>query len=374
VQTIFYRGIHNFVDLGTVYIMRIVIVTDAWEPQINGVVTTLSHVAKTLEKEHDVLVVEPGLFKSIPLWPYYPEIKVAYDVLKVGRVMKDFKPDSIHIATEGPLGVVARNFCLRKKWSFTTSFHTKFPEYIRKRVPIPLNFSYEWFRRFHSAADTTLVTTESIKKELMARKFKNLITWTRGIDRKIFHPGQLIEDYFPKSDKKIKNLLFVGRVAEEKNIRSFCELSRLKQYQCWVVGDGPQRQELEEEYAGKVHFLGYKYGEVLAQHYAGADVCVFPSKTDTFGITIIESMACGTPVAGFPVPGPKDLVIEGVSGSVDEDLKVAVKNCLEIPRERVPDYTIYYTWEKCALIFEEHLVPLNSGKNVDKEILTLDDE
>ncbi len=352
--------------------MRIVIITDAWEPQTNGVVTTLKHLETQLSKEHEVLIIHPGLFKNVPLWPYYPEIKMTYDIFKVEKAIKQFKPESIHIATEGPLGVMSRNFCLRKKWSFTTSFHTKFPEYIRKRVPIPVTFSYEWFRRFHAAADLTLVTTESMKKELKDRKFKNLITWTRGIDREIFHAGQKIDKYFPTSNKKIKNLLYVGRVAEEKNIKEFCELSRMKQYQCWVVGDGPQRQKLEEEYAGKVHFLGYKYGEVLAHHYASADICVFPSLTDTFGITIIESMACGTPVAGFPVSGPKDLIIEGVSGSINEDLKIAVKNCLEIDRGRVPDYTIYYTWEKCASIFEEHLVPLKSRKIVEKEILKID--
>jgi glycosyltransferase involved in cell wall biosynthesis len=326
--------------------MRILIATDAWAPQINGVVRTLSSLADQLrERGAEVLVLSPEHFKTFPC-PSYPEIRLAMAwQTAVAKAIRDFDPDAIHIATEGPIGFQTRRFCLREKRSFTTSFHTRFPEYIRKRAPVPEGLTYTWLRRFHAPATACLVPTETMRRDLAGRGFANLVTWTRGVDRRLFRPAEPLALDLPRPI-----FMTVSRVAKEKNLEAFLDLdlpgSKL------VVGDGPQLAELIRRYP-RVHFAGAKTGETLARYYASGDVFVFPSKTDTFGIVLIEALACGLPVAAYPEPGPIDVLAGTGAGAISDDLLTACREALALSREDALRRSLHYTWEACADVFLE---------------------
>lgn len=342
--------------------MKIAIVTDAWRPQTNGVVKTLSTTAEGLRAlGHDVTFIEPNQFKTFPC-PTYPEIRLAW--LPYGRVaqlLEDFGPDAVHIATEGTLGAAARKWCLRRRFPFTTSYHTQFPEYVRARVPIPLAVSYAHLRRFHSAAARTMVATPAMQQLLESRGFKNIVRWTRGVDVSLFKPRDKRFLDFPRPIAT-----YVGRVAIEKNIEAFLKLdlpgTKL------VVGDGPARAELESKYPN-AKFVGFKYGEELASHVAASDVFVFPSRTDTFGLVMLEAMACGVPVAAYPVTGPIDVVTQGVTGDLNEDLRAAALAALKLDPNQCRAYALANTWETATRQFLSHLAPRAETARVTESVL-----
>ena len=332
--------------------MRILLVTDAWSPQINGVVRTWQRVIREVEaKGHEVEVISPDLFKTIPC-PTYPEIRLAmFPARALARRAEVFRPDAIHIATEGPLGQAARGYCLKKQLPFTTSYHTRFPEYFAARLPVPLAVGYWLMRRFHSASDAVLVATQTIRDDLEERGFPNVTQWSRGVDTDLFRPRN---DHALDLPRPI--YLYVGRVAVEKNIEAFLKLE-LGIGTKVVVGDGPQRAELESRYPNVV-FTGAKEGEELARHYALGNVFVFPSRTDTFGLVMLEALASGLPVAAYPVPGPLDVVNASGVGVLDEDLGYAVQRALAIPSERCRAHAMKYSWAVCAEQFLDNLQPL----------------
>lgn len=329
--------------------MRIAIVTDAWHPQTNGVVQTLNETVQHLTRfGHRVLVVHPGLFHTVAC-PTYPEIRLAWlPYRQVQRMLRDFDPNAVHIATEGTLGSAARRWCRRQGVPFTTSYHTQFPEYLRARAPIPLSMSYAHLRRFHGAAERTMVSTPSMQRQLEARGFANLTRWTRGVDTELFQPRSKAFLDWPRPIA-----MFVGRVAVEKNIEAFLTMpfsgSKV------VVGDGPARTGLAAAYPA-AHFVGYQRGEALASHMAAADVFVFPSLTDTFGLVMLESMACGVPVAAFPVTGPVDVVLRGVTGVLSENLAQATQDALQLDPAQCRAYALQNTWERAARQFLSNLV------------------
>ncbi|MBO0903860.1 glycosyltransferase family 4 protein [Jiella sonneratiae] len=326
---------------------RILIVTDAWHPQVNGVVRTLaSLVGELTDRGFDVRIVGPQQFRTIPC-PTYPEIRLALTGADgMARIMDQIRPDTVHIATEGPLGFAARRVCLRRGIGFTTSLHTRFPEYLRKRAPIPERLTYNVLRWFHNAASSCLVPTESMRRQLEPLGFANLVTWTRGIDRQIFRPVAPIALDLPRP-----LFLTVSRLAPEKNLEGFLDLplpgSKL------VVGDGPAMAGLVARYPA-VHFAGLQTGEALARYYSSADVFVFPSKTDTFGNVLIEALACGVPLAAFPEPGPLDVIADSGAGVISEDLAEACLGALAIDRETAFRRSLAYNWDACAEIFLDH--------------------
>lgn len=334
---------------------RILIVTDAWKPQVNGVVRTLNTVAEEMRAMgKTVEIVGPDRFWTVPM-PSYPEIRLAvFPGRKLARVIEAFQPDALHIATEGPLGLAARAYARRKKIAFTTAFHTRFAEYLYARTGMPLKLTYAWLRWFHGAGAGVMVATQSLREELTARGFKNVKAWSRGVDLDAFQPE-------PKEDWALPRPIFayVGRVAVEKNLRAFLDLklpgSKL------VVGDGPQRKTLEREYPD-VHFAGARHGKALAAAYAGADVFVFPSRTDTFGLVVLEALASGLPVAAYPVTGPKDILGEALTpvGALSEDLRAAAMAALNIDRIACRPYAETFSWTACAQKFMDNLVPTHS--------------
>lgn len=325
---------------------RYLIATDAWTPQVNGVVRTLTSLADELRgRGHEVLIVSPDDFRTVPM-PTYPEIRLSLaGAGRLKRIIEAFDPQSIHIATEGPIGLAARRATLSLGRSFTTSFHTRFPEYLRQRVPVPESLSYAFLRWFHGPAHACLVPTEAVRRELQARGFRNLVTWTRGVDAALFRPQ-------PPMDLRLPGPIFltVSRLAPEKNIEAFLALdlpgSKV------VVGDGPSSASLRRRFPD-AHFLGSRSGETLAHLYASADVFVFPSKTDTFGIVLIEALACGTPVAAYPEPGPLDVVAGTKAGCISNDLRVACLAALSLNRADAAERAAIFTWGACADIFLE---------------------
>ena len=338
--------------------MRILIATDAWEPQVNGVVRTLTRVVSELQEiGHTVEVIHPGQFKTFPL-PTYAEIKVAIGVYEpVQELFKAFEPEAIHIATEGPIGLAARRICVEWKLPFTTSYHTRFPEYVSARLPLPLAAGYAYMRWFHKPSGRMMVATPTMQKELSGHGFRNISAWSRGVDTDQFHPRREDEpDLFEGLARPV--FLYVGRVAVEKNIEAFLavDLPGTKV----VVGPGPQLDELRERYP-KVVFKGSKSGEELAAHYACADVFVFPSLTDTFGLVILEAMAAGTPVAAYPAPGPIDLIPGSGAGvlalTATEGLREACLQCLDLDRGRVRAFAETFSWRACAEDFVKNLQP-----------------
>ena len=334
---------------------RILIVSDAWTPQVNGVVRTLRTVAEEIRGMGLVVeVVGPDRFKTMPM-PSYPEIRLALRPGKeLARIIEEFQPDALHIATEGPLGMAARSYAKRRKLAFTTAFHTRFAEYLKARTGIPEFLTYAWLRRFHGAGAAVMVATQSLREELTARGFKHVRPWSRGVDLAAFHPE-------PKEDWDLPRPIFayVGRVAVEKNLKAFLELdlpgSKL------VVGDGPQRKALERDFPN-VHFAGARFGVELAAAYAGADVFVFPSRTDTFGLVVLEALASGLPVAAYPVTGPKDILGESPVpvGALDEDLRKACMAALDVDRANCRPFAETYSWRACAERFMDNLVPVRA--------------
>jgi 1,2-diacylglycerol 3-alpha-glucosyltransferase/glucuronosyltransferase len=328
--------------------MKIALVTDAWLPQTNGVVRTLSITAEQLRLAgHTVETLEPGLFRTVPC-PTYPEIRLAlWPGRELSRRLRALDPDAVHIATEGPLGLAARRWCLHHSLRFTTSYHTQFPEYVRARVPLPISWTYAHLRRFHGAAAHTLVATPSMMRQLESRGFSNLALWSRGVDTDVFQPrGKQFID-LPRPI-----WLYFGRLAVEKGIEDFLALdlpgSKL------VVGDGPATAELKRRY-GQAHYAGYRYGVELAQYVSSADVFVFPSRTDTFGLVLLEAMACGIPVAAYPVTGPRDVVVDGVTGALDVDLKSAALRALGISADACRSHALRYTWQAATQQFVHYL-------------------
>ncbi|HYE49682.1 MAG TPA: glycosyltransferase family 1 protein [Azospirillaceae bacterium] len=331
--------------------MRILIVTDAWFPQVNGVVRTLDTTRRELEAMgHAVEVIGPDRFRTVPL-PTYPGIRVALRPgPKLARLMDGAGPDAVHISTEGPLGFAARRYCLRRRIPFTTAYHTRFPEYVRDRAPVPLALGYAVVRRFHAPSAAVMVATPSIERELVRRGFRNVRHWSRGVDTELFRPR-------PKDFLDLPRPVFlsVGRVAVEKNLEAFLSLdlpgTKL------VVGDGPQLAELRRRFPDAV-FAGARHGEDLARHFAAADVFVFPSRTDTFGLVLLEAMASGLPAAAYPVPGPLDVVGGSDTGVLDEDLGRAALAALAIPAEACRAHALRYSWRAAAEQFLDNLRPL----------------
>jgi glycosyltransferase involved in cell wall biosynthesis len=334
--------------------MRIAIVSDAWRPQINGVVTTLGKTAEAAEQlGHTIEVISADGSPSIAC-PSYPEIRLA---IRPGRVVRErlrrFAPEMIHVATEGPLGLAARNHCVRSKLPFTTSYHTQFPDYAQARWRVPASWGYAYLRWFHRPAVRTLVGTETVRTNLQAWGFNHLVPWSRGVDTVLFRPDPqaraMAAIRWPRPI-----MLYSGRVAVEKNLEAFLRLqlpgTKL------IVGDGPARAALQSQYPDAV-FLGYRFGAELAWHMAAADVFVFPSRTDTFGIVMLESMACGVPVAAYPVQGPLDVVRNGVTGILDEDLATAVQRALRLESAQCRAFAQLQSWERCTRQFIGHLAP-----------------
>jgi glycosyltransferase involved in cell wall biosynthesis len=331
--------------------MRIAIVTDAWHPQINGVVKTLDTTARLLQTQgHHVEVVHPGLFKTFAC-PTYPEIRLAwFPAKRLSALLTDFAPQAIHLATEGPLGSAARKWCRRRQVPFTTSYHTQFPEYLRARAPIPLALSYAALRSFHNDAQLVMVATPTIEQRLRARGFRNIARWSRGVDLALFKPGSKALFPWPRPI-----WIYVGRLAVEKSVDRFLQLE-LPGTKV-VVGDGPARERLQALYP-TAQFVGYKFGAELAAHLAAADVFVFPSRTDTFGLVLLEAMACGVPVAAYPVAGPIDVVQPGVSGVLDQNLNYAARAALALKPEDCRAHALRYTWEAATDQFLKNLSPI----------------
>ncbi len=323
---------------------KILIVTDAWHPQVNGVVRTLSYLVKELKKEkHDVHLITPQEFLTLPC-PTYPEIRLSINAYpKIYDKIKKINANIVHIATEGPLGFFARRYCIKNNIKFTTSLHTKFAEYINERIHIPVSIGYSFLRYFHKPSNKILVTTENMKKELMNRNFKNLVVWTRGVNSNIFGKIKKAE-----ISKPAPIFIYVGRVAIEKNIKAFLDIDI--QGSKIVVGAGPQLDELKKKYKD-VLFTGMLEEKEVAAYLAASDVFVFPSKTDTFGIVIIEALAAGVPVAAYPVTGPLDILQNTKVDCLDLDLKTSILKALKIKKEDCKEVAKQYTWENCAKIF-----------------------
>lgn len=329
--------------------MKILIASDAWSPQVNGVVRTLKSILPELDTMgHTVTTLTPEMFATVPC-PFYPEIRLAFGAAKpAAMLIEQASPDAIHIVTEGPLGFAVRRWCLSRGFGFTTAYHTRFPEYLAARCAIPSRVTYGVLRRFHAPARGIMVATESMRAALSAKGFRNLRPWSRGVDPAKFDPSHRQEDI----GFKRPIFLSVGRVALEKNLPAFLDLdlpgSKL------VVGEGPQLERLRRRYPN-AHFLGRIENGALARLYASADVFVFPSRTDTFGLVLLEALASGLPVAAFPVPGPLDVIGNSDIGVLSEDLRAAALAALEIPRTVCRDHALRYTWRHCARQFVEQL-------------------
>ncbi len=343
--------------------MKLLIVTDAWHPQINGVVRALTEMgnqANAFGIEVDYLT--PDGFPSVAM-PSYAEIRLALATpSQVARRIEQILPDCIHIATEGPLGVLARRYCAKRGRKFTTSFHTRFPEYLSARLPVPSWPLAALMRRFHSTALATMVATQSIEDDLAAQGYKNLMRWSRGVDSDLYHPGKARRLSYARPI-----FLYAGRVAVEKNLEAFLSLelpgSKL------IAGDGPARAELEEKFPG-AYFLGAHRGEALAEIYASADAFVFPSVTDTFGVVLLEALASGVPVAAFPVAGPRDVIGSSKVGVLDRDLRRAATAALAIPRDQCRKYALQFSWRESARQFFDNVLLANGMGALRRELRT----
>lgn len=333
--------------------MRIAIVTDAWEPQVNGVVRTLQSVRRVLEAQgHKILVISPERFYSVPC-PTYPEIRLAMVRSRtIGDLLDDFSPHAVHLATEGPVCVAARRWCLRHDFPFTTAYHTQFPDYVEARSGVPAEWVWRYIRWFHAPAQSILASTPSIREALVAHGLTQVRHWGRGVDLDNFRPG--LEPHPAMAGLEGPVQLYVGRVAVEKNLEAFLASSHLGTKV--VVGDGPARASLTAKYP-EARFLGPMFGAELASAYAAADVFVFPSKTDTFGLVMIEALACGTPVAAYPVTGPVD-ILTPETGAMDENLDTAIAAALTRDRAACAAYGRSFTWEASAHQFLMALVPI----------------
>lgn len=323
--------------------MRILVASDAWHPQVNGVVRTYERLAVELAALGvEMTVLAPHEFRTLPC-PTYPEIRLALPGLtRLARRFRDIQPDAVHIATEGPIGWMARRYCKARGIRFTTSFHTRFPEYLAQRFSIPTAWTVSILRRFHNAGAGLMVATPSLGRELEGLGFERILPWTRGVDTTLFRPRNL--RLFGEGPV----YLYVGRIASEKNIEAFLDLDLPGRKV--VVGAGPKLDELRARYP-QTRFVGKKTGEALAECYASADVFVFPSRTDTFGIVLLEAMASGLPIAALPVCGPKDVVTPGVTGILSNDLRAAAIGALRLDRKQVAEKAAEYSWEYAARLF-----------------------
>jgi glycosyltransferase involved in cell wall biosynthesis len=328
-------------------LMRLLIATDAWHPQVNGVVRTLGSLAKSLRRQGVAVdFLTPEGFASLPV-PTYPGLRVALpNPVGIARRIEASAPNAIHVATEGPVGQLARRYCIKRGLPFTTSYTTRFPEYIRARFPIPERWSYSVLRRFHGAAQVTMVSTHSLMCELASRGFTNLGLWTRGVDTDLFHPERAIDLGLPRPI-----FVSVGRIAVEKNLEAFLALD-LPGTKV-VIGCGPQEVELRSRFP-EAWFLGKVEGTLLAAHLAAADVFVFPSKTDTFGIVQLEALASGVPIAAYPVTGPKDVIGDHPIGVLGEDLREACLGALRVSRDACRAFALDNTWDRSARQFLDH--------------------
>ena len=337
--------------------MRIAIVTDAWTPQVNGVVRTLSATrAELIRRGHVVEIVSPDLYPSLPC-PTYPEIRLAVTrATTVGERISAFAPDAVHLSTEGPLCLAARRWCLRNRFPFTTAYHTQFPDYFSVRTGVPAEWAWRYIRWFHAASRAVLVSTPSIRRTLAAHGIAHSVAWSRGVDLDNFSPVAVPPSLFATLPRPIQ--LYVGRIAVEKNIEAF--LSTRHPGSKVVVGDGPARAAMTQRFPD-VHFLGAMTGRALAGAYAGADVFVFPSRTDTFGLVMIEALACGTPVAAYPVNGPTDIVTP-MTGALDEHLERAIAAALARARADCALYGSGFTWAASTAQFLAALVPADHRK------------
>jgi glycosyltransferase involved in cell wall biosynthesis len=330
--------------------MRLMIATDAWRPQVNGVVQTYERVTEQLLRfGHEVEFITPNGFRTVPL-PSYPEIRLALITPRQARRrVEEFQPDHIHIATEGPIGLATRAFCVSDKHPFTTSYHTRFPEYVSARLPVPQSWGYAFERWFHNAGTGTMVATQSLLNELAEKGLKRLMPWTRGVDTELFRP----RDVRLYGDGPV--FLYVGRVAVEKNLHAFLDLDLPGRKV--IVGSGPQLAAMKAAYPDAV-FTGPLFSEALAEAFASADVFVFPSRTDTYGVVLLEALASGVPVAAYPVTGPRDIILQDKIGYLSEDLKEASLKALHMDRAACRDYALGFSWETCARQFVQNVVSI----------------
>jgi glycosyltransferase involved in cell wall biosynthesis len=328
--------------------LKIALITDAWHPQINGIVTTLSQTCEALERlGHHVRLLHPGLFKTYPC-PGYPDVGLAFLCgPRLRPLLRTFKPDAIHIATEGPVGYAARRYCRHKGFAYTTAFHSRFPEYLNMRVGFPTLLSATYLRWFHRKSHAVMVSTGSLYQELADKGFRNLRYWPRGVDTELFRPGGKA---FIQDERPI--FMYTGRVAIEKNVEEFLRLKLPGSK--YVVGDGPQREDLQQRYP-EVRFTGYQKAPELARYLAAADAFVFPSRTDTFGLVLLEALACGIPVAAYPVPGPRDVIQDPQVGILDPDLERAAIRCLSLDPEKCRRYALRFSWDDSARSFVDNL-------------------
>lgn len=333
-------------------ILRIALISDAWNPQINGVVTTLTNTVQALNNlGHEVELITPDRFRTYP-WPGYPDVGLAFLCgPKLRPMIKAFKPDAIHLVTEGPIGYAARRYCRQYGYRYTSSYLSQFPDYFKLRIGFPVMVSSAYLRWFHSESERVMVATESLEAELTLKGYRHLARWSRGVDTALFRPR---DKDFIKDPRPI--FLFTGRVAIEKNIEAFLKLDLPGTK--YVIGDGPQREELQKKYPA-VRFVGYQKGENLARYMAAADVFVFPSLTDTFGVVILEALASGVPVAAFPVKGLQDVINDERVGILSQDLKQAALKALALNPQHCRRYALEYSWEKCTRQFVSNLAPIH---------------
>ena len=331
--------------------MRVLIVTDAWEPQVNGVVRTLKSTRRELQAlGHSVEMLTPLEFCTVPC-PTYPDIRLSlFPGRTVARRIRELAPQALHIATEGPLGMAARAFARRNVLPFTTAYHTRFPEYVQARFGFPLSWTYRFLRWFHAPSKAVMAPTPVVVRDLEAWGFENVVLWTRGVDLEVFK--------FARTDRLATQppiFLYVGRVAVEKNVEAFCELDLPGSK--WVVGEGPALPAIRAKYP-QVSYLDVLDQQALAEVYAAADVFVFPSKTDTFGLVLLEAMACGLPVAAYPVTGPLDVLGDSGAGAMHEDLRTACLEALKIDRATARRHAERFSWRAATEQFERQLHPI----------------
>lgn len=341
--------------------LKIAFITDAWHPQINGVVTTIENTCKTLRAQgHEVLLIAPDRFTTVPC-PSYPSIKLSiFCYAKVKQLLHEFQPDHIHIATEGPLGLAARKYCLKHQLAFTSSFHTLFAEYVNLRFKVPVSWGYRLLRWFHRPATHTMVATQQVQEDLVKRGFsaEKFVRWSRGVDTERFKPraNSAVEHPRPLS-------MYVGRVAIEKNLEDFLNLDIPGTKM--VVGDGPALSKLQKNYPEAV-FTGFQTGDTLAEIMASADVFVFPSKTDTFGIVMLDALASGVPVAAYPVQGPVDVLLNDETGCMRTDLHDAFHAALKLDKARCRQHALEYSWQNCSAQFLHNLVPVKPSAHAER--------
>ena len=332
---------------------KILIITDTTDKQTNGVVRTLKTTVNILVSEFDVHWINPTLFKTVEL-PFYKEIDVSLNIFTVGKKIENINPDYIHIATEGPVGLAGKLYCDRKGYNYTTSYHSKFPEFIYDMMKVPVNFTYPYFRWFHAKSKAVLVPTVQVKELLASKGFKNLVIWRRGVDTNTFNPVHRFRGTNPLD----KYILCVSRASKEKGLDDFCQIPVPDGYYKILVGDGPYLEDLKSKYhSEKVQFLGKKVGTELSQMYADADVFVFPSRTDTFGLTQLESIASGVPVLAYKDTVSSEIINDGVSGILVDKFDIdAILQALKLNRSKVAEEAKKWSWTSCTEVFKNNLV------------------